>query len=143
MDPVPLFPDSVSPLSRQEIKNIRPDILMISGIANPRSFKRYIRNYSTRITELIFPDHYSFRQKDIDHIIQSYHDIPGEHKMIMTTEKDAMRLQKFTGIDPSVKEKMYYIPVVIDFLNEDTVNFNNHILKYVNQNKRDSILHKK
>jgi len=142
-DPVQVFPDAGSTLSRQEIKDIKPHILMISGIVNPRSFKKYIRNYSTKITDLIFPDHYSFRNKDIQNIIQTFKEMDGEEKMIMTTEKDAMRLQKFPDIDPAVKSKMYYIPIVIDFLNEDTENFNHHILNYVRHNKRDSILHKK
>jgi len=142
-DPVPVFPDTLNALSRQEIKNMKPQILMISGIANPRSFKKYIRNYSTKITELIFPDHYSYRNKDIGYIVQTFNNMDGIQKIIMTTEKDAMRLQKFSEIEPSVKDKMYYIPIVIDFLNEDTENFNNHILNYVRNNKRNSILYKK
>jgi tetraacyldisaccharide 4'-kinase len=142
-DPVQVFPDMDPSLLRQEIKDIKPHILMISGIANPRSFKKYIRNYSTKITELIFPDHYSYKKKDIQHILQTFQEIEGENKMIMTTEKDAMRLKKFPEIDPSVKTKMYYIPIVIDFLNEDTENFNHHILNYVRHNKRDGILHKR
>ena len=142
-DPLPVYPGMDKPLSRQEIKKIKPHVLMISGIANPRSLKKYIRNYSTRITELIFPDHYSFRNSDIEKIIRTFQEIPGEEKLIMTTEKDAMRLQKFQDIISPVKGKMYYIPIVIGFLNEDTRNFNNHIVNYVRNNKRDSILHKK
>ena len=83
------------------------------------------------------------KKKDLENIINTFMEMEGEDKMIMTTEKDAMRLQKFPDIDPSVKAKMYYIPIVIDFLYEDTENFNNQILNYVRHNKRDSILHKK
>jgi tetraacyldisaccharide 4'-kinase len=142
-DPVPVFPETEPVLSRQEIKTIKPNVLMISGIANPRSFKKYIRNYSTKITELIFPDHYAFKNSDILNIMNTFRDMAGENKIILTTEKDAMRFQQFPGIDPDVKSKMYYIPIIIDFLNEDTENFNNHILNYVRNNKRNSILHKK
>jgi tetraacyldisaccharide 4'-kinase len=53
-----------------------------------------------------------------------------------------MRLEKFPDIDVKIKERMYFIPVTISFLNEDTENFNQHILNYVRNNKRNSILHK-
>ena len=64
-------------------------------------------------------------------------------KIIFTTEKDSVRIQTFTDINASIKERFYYIPIGIDFLNEDTDNFNQHILNYVRDNKRDSILLKR
>ena len=66
----------------------------------------------------------------------------GENKLIFTTEKDAARLRKFTNIAAPLREKMYYIPVGIEIINEDGESFNNHIRNYVRNNKRDSILHK-
>jgi len=142
-DPIPVFPDQGKHFSRQEIKDMKPHVLMISGIANPRSLKKYIRNFSTRITDLIFPDHHSFNEKDIRKITDMYYSMEGELKIIFTSEKDAMRLQKFHMMDHEMKARMYYIPIIIDFLNEDTTNFNQQILNYVRNNKRNSILHKK
>lgn len=141
--PKPVFKTIQKVLTREEIKNLKPQILMISGIVNPRSFKKFIRNYSTHITELIYPDHHSFTKKDIDIITSRFNAIVGNEKIIFTTEKDAMRLEKFSDIDINIKERMYFIPVTISFLNEDTDNFNQHILNYVRNNKRNSILHKK
>lgn len=142
-EPKPVFPLSGNPLTREEIKKMKPQILMVAGIANPRSFKKFIRNYSTYIKEVIYPDHYDFKPKDIHHIISTFHSLSGDEKMIFTTEKDSMRIQTFTDIDTSIKERFYYIPISIDFLNEDTDHFNQHILNYVRDNKRDSILLKR
>ena len=64
-------------------------------------------------------------------------------KLIFTTEKDATRLRKFTNIEASIRDRMFYIPVSIEILNEDGENFNNQIRSYVRHNKRDSILHKR
>ncbi len=141
--PRPVFKSIQKVLTREEIKSIKPHILMLSGIANPRSFKKFVRNYSTHITELIYPDHYNYSERDMDFIISKFNEIESTQKMIFTTEKDAMRLEKFSDIDISLKERMYYIPVTISFLNEDTENFNQHILSYVRNNRRNSILHKK
>ncbi|KPK88221.1 MAG: hypothetical protein AMS27_00255 [Bacteroides sp. SM23_62_1] len=142
-NPIPVFRISGNPLTREEIKKMKPQIMMVAGIANPRSFKKFVRNYSTHITELIYPDHHDYKPRDIDHIISAFHALSGNEKIIFTTEKDAMRLQKYTDIDAVIKEKFYYIPIYIDFLNEDTDHFNHHIISYVRDNKRNSILFKR
>jgi len=141
--PRPVFKSVPKVLTREEIKSMKPHILMISGIANPRSFKKFVRNYSPHITELLYPDHYTYSDPDMDLIISKFNEIESKQKMIFTTEKDAMRLEKFIDIDVKIKERMYFIPVTISFLNEDTENFNQHILNYVRNNKRNSILYKK
>ncbi len=141
-EPVPVFPDTKASISLLEIKASSPDILMVAGIANPRIFKRYLQGISTRIREVTFPDHHSFRQRDVDQILQAYENMEGRDRFILTTEKDAMRLRKFVNIDVETKNRMFYIPVEIEFLNQDAENFNHQILKYVKDNKRDRILHK-
>lgn len=141
--PKPVFKTVQKVMTREEIKSMKPHILMIAGIANPSSFKNFVINYSTEIADLLYPDHYSYNEKDIDFIIKKFRAIESTEKIIFTTEKDAMRLEKFYEIDNDIKERMYFIPVTIGFLNEDTENFNQHILSYVRNNKRNSILHKK
>jgi len=142
-EPIPVFSDASPEISPIEIKASCPTILMVTGIANPRIFKRHLRSISTRIREMTFPDHHGFSQRDFNHILQVYNNMEGEDRFIFTTEKDAMRLRKFTNIDLEIKNRLFYIPIETEFLNEDTENFNTQILKYVKNNKRDSILHKK
>jgi len=98
-DPQLVFRISSNPCTREEIKKMKPQILMVAGIANPRSFKKFIRNYSTNIKELVYPDHYEYKPKDINNIISAFQALEGIEKIIFTTEKDAMRLQKFKDID--------------------------------------------
>jgi tetraacyldisaccharide 4'-kinase len=142
-EPIPVFRDASTDISLSAIKAASPTILMVTGIANPRLFKRHLRSISTRIREMTFPDHHHFSQRDINEILHAYDNIQGEDRFIFTTEKDAMRLRKFTNIDLEIKNRLFYIPIDTEFLNDDTENFNNQILKYVKNNKRDSILHKK
>ena len=61
-----------------------------------------------------------------------------KEKYIITTEKDAARLREFTNIAESIKPAFWYIPVGIDFLNEEKKEFDNLIIDYVRKNKRNN-----
>jgi len=140
--PQPVFESEVKIPDLDKIKASRPSILMVTGIAGPRLYKKHLRGISTRITEMSFPDHHAFSEKDIQRISRAFNELEGPEAYIFTTEKDAMRLKGFPGIAPAIKERMFYIPVVIEILNEDIENFQSQIRNYVRSNKRDSILHK-
>ena len=142
--PRPVFPDAARDhLDHDQIRSLKPKLLMLAGIANPRLYKKYLRSISTKIEEVTYPDHHYYREKDISAICRRYLDMEGEEKFFFTTEKDAMRLQKFGEIQHDIKSRMYYVPLEIDFLNEDSNTFNQLILSYVRNNRRNSILHKK
>lgn len=141
--PRKVFPDTGEPLNPEEIKQVKPHILMVTGIAGPRLYKKHLRSYSTRIRELTYPDHHAYSRRDIERIIRAFNEMEGEEKFLFTTEKDAVRLRKFTNIESPIRERMYYAPVGISILNEDRENLNNHIRNYVRDNKRNSILHKR
>jgi acetylornithine deacetylase/succinyl-diaminopimelate desuccinylase-like protein len=70
-------------------------------------------------------------------IKENYSDIYTRNKLLVTTEKDAMRM-----LDPEVKEQasqlpFYYIPMEIDFHEKDKQIFDETIIKYVKENKRE------
>ncbi|MFC2115747.1 tetraacyldisaccharide 4'-kinase [Bacteroidota bacterium] len=142
-EPVPVFRDNEQPMSISDMKSSKPRILMVSGIAGPRLFKKHLRSISPQITEMIYPDHHSFSERDILRMEDKFKEMEGSDKLIFTTEKDATRLRKFTNIASSMRERMYYVPVGIEIMNEDVESFNNQIRNYVRNNKRNSILHKK
>lgn len=141
--PVAVFNDIDSSISLTDMKASKPGILMVTGIAGPRHYKKHLRGISTNIREMIYPDHHSFTEKDVARIQQTFKEMDEKDKLIFTTEKDAMRLRNFTNIDPRIRDRMFYIPVGIEVLNEGMDDFNNQIRNYVRDNKRDSILHKK
>lgn len=126
--------------------NINKDkagILVFTGIANPRPLRRFARGISTKIQSLAFPDHHNFTVKDIKKLNDIYDSFPTDSKFILTTEKDAARLQSMDYVPDNLKKVMFYVPITIYFLNDDTKNFNQHIINYVRYNKRSSILHNK
>jgi tetraacyldisaccharide 4'-kinase len=140
---IPVFPDSAKEIDAEEIKKFQPGFLLVTGIANPRMLKRHLKDISENIIELKYPDHYAFRQKDINEICSRFKAMDGNSNFIVTTEKDAMRLQFFPLIEEEVKSRLYYIPVQVKFLDNEESQFNKHIQSYVGNNKRNRFLSKK
>lgn len=121
----------------------KPAILLVSGIANPRTVKPFARKISTEIRDLMFGDHHRYTARDINMIIALFTEIETENKIILTTEKDAVKIREFEKELHSISPKLFYIPISVEFLNQDENNFNAQIINYVRSNKRDNILHKK
>ena len=117
-------------------------IILLTGIANPKPLKEYIvENISKNIQELEYSDHYNFKESDFKSIKHKFDSINSDKKIIITTEKDAMRLQKFSNIADNLKNSFFYIPIQVKFLNNRTDNFNQQIIDYVRKNKKHSFLY--
>lgn len=103
------------------------DILLITGIANPKPLLEHLSKFSNRVKHLKFRDHHNFTDSDIKNIISEYKKL-GEYKLILTTEKDYVRLKTFDYL----REHIYYWPinVIIDRKEE----FDRCILDYISKN---------
>ena len=141
--PVPVFDSRDKDADYSEITQ-SPDcgIVLITGIANPKPLFDYLHNTFTEITHLSFPDHYNFKEKDIQNISSAYKDLKSPVKYLITTEKDAVRLREFTNIAEPIKSALFYIPVGIHFLNDDKDEFDKLIVDYVRKNKRNNSVSK-
>jgi tetraacyldisaccharide 4'-kinase len=112
-------------------------ILLFAGIANYYPLEFYLKDYCVELEILKFPDHHRYRKKDIMHILDTFDSMFSQNKLMVTTEKDAVRLR-----DPEINKmlKFYpvcYVPIKINFHKNDKVRFNNQILQYVKENSRD------
>jgi tetraacyldisaccharide 4'-kinase len=112
--------------------------VLITGIAVPDPLKRFLERHFIEIIHLNFPDHHYFSQRDIEKIKDAWKDLKSDEKILITTEKDAVRLREFTNIEDSLKRAFYYIPMKVSFLKDDTDAFNNLIFDYVRKNTRDN-----
>ncbi|MFB6320416.1 tetraacyldisaccharide 4'-kinase [Saccharicrinis sp. FJH54] len=112
--------------------------LVVTGIAQPEIFKAHIDSIVKESELLQFPDHHQFTKKDFELIKKRYLQIGNKDKVIITTEKDAMRLFEVETLIPKeIKSFMYYIPVRVEFLYNGKKEFDKTIIDYVNQNKRN------
>ncbi len=139
-EPRQVFSQGMPFPEREIMKSEKARILMVTGIVSPRPLKKHLRGISPRITQLVFPDHHRFRKRDIARIREVWDKMEGKLKVLVTTEKDAVRLRQTAGMDDEIKKHMYYIPVTVKFIDDEGGSFNNKIIDYVGKNKRNHIL---
>jgi tetraacyldisaccharide 4'-kinase len=90
------------------------EVLLVSGIANPRPLKKYLVDNSGTYYEILYNDHHIFTIDDWKEIQKRFHSIQSADKIILTTEKDAVRLMKF---EQSMRNlPVYAIPIQVKFL---------------------------
>lgn len=103
------------------------DILLITGIANPKPLINHLSKFSNKVKHLKFRDHHNFSDSDIKSIISEYKKL-GEYKIILTTEKDYVRLKSFDYL----RDIVYYWPINVNI--DRAEEFNKIIIDYVRKN---------
>ena len=77
-----------------------------------------------------FKDHHNYTINDIENILSYYNRVKDVKKLILTTEKDSVKLLQFnkelTGLE------IYFIPIEIEVNNKE--NFDKKLIEYVSTN---------
>lgn len=124
LQPKSLFTDDKKTLENSSI-------ILVTGIANSHSLIEYIESEKGKIKHHHnFRDHYNYKTKDIKKIIQSFSSISNSDRLILTTEKDAVRLKKYKEYFDGIP--IYFIPIQVKF--HGKTNFNSLINEYVEEN---------
>ncbi|MBN2664282.1 MAG: tetraacyldisaccharide 4'-kinase [Bacteroidales bacterium] len=106
------------------------DILLITGIANPEYFTDHVRkNISDKIEIISFRDHKNFNEKNLQQIKEKFKKISSDNKIILTTEKDAIRLKSI--ITDDLKNFIFYQKIELEFLFGMQKEFEDSILEVV------------
>jgi len=121
-----------------DLKNIKTNsVLLITGIAKSDTLYYYLKIRYNSIDHLKYEDHHTFNNKDVETIKDKFSHLYGKNKIIITTEKDIMRLS-LPEIYNELKElPIFYIPIEVCFHGNDKEEFDNKILKYVTANSRN------
>jgi len=113
----------------------KENIILVTGIAKPNPLLNYLKKSHNVLEHCKFTDHYRFKEKDIDDISNLLIKFAELDPIIVTTEKDAMRL---IGCEFEVKVKQqpwYYQTITVEL--DDKEKFDKLILDYVQENRRD------
>lgn len=130
-DWIPLYQDI--PLIEGDSRKVNT-ILMVTGIAFPSPLEEYLRPFCSDLTKLTFPDHHSFSEKDIVMIRDTFNALPTRRKLIVTTEKDAMRLQKEEYRKVMGDIPIYYLPIRSNFHPRDKEVFDKTLSELMSRN---------
>lgn len=123
-------------------ENMLPNVLLITGIASPKKLLEDITPFCKSINHMQFADHHQFSEVDAESINFAYK-MTGKPCVIVTTEKDAMRMLNLKGLSKGVRQNLYFLPINIEFLQNDEEKFNHIILDYVQKNSRNNSMAEK
>ena len=131
-------------LSLSGLKAEGRPIVLLTGIAAPQQMEYDLQQYC-QFTPLHFPDHHYFTRRDLQRITDKLRAV-GEHAIIVTTEKDAARLEALKQgsqderrLLQALQEDIYVLPARVQFLGQgDAEKFHKIITEYVAKNPRDS-----
>lgn len=124
-------------IERSQLKQF-DNLLLVAGIANPQPLISELTKHNAEISCLVYKDHHQFSTKDIEEINKRYDSLDGNNNLIVTTEKDAMRLLSCKGLNDSVKDNIYALPVEVKILQDKETLFNKNIYDYVKEDTRNS-----
>ncbi len=117
--------NSFSEMHLEELENY--EVLLVTGIANAQPLVDFLRPKVKNLIHLSFKDHHNFDEAEVEKMYEKLQEIKGD-KVLITTEKDFMRLKGFKRIE----EYLYYIPIESKIENSQA--FNQKIYDYVGSN---------
>lgn len=112
----------------------KTEVLLVTGIANPKPLKKYLEERTDSYHMLPYNDHHIFTIDDWRDIIRRYKQVDSPYKMILTTEKDAMRLMKFSGELNGIP--FYVVPIEHRFLFGEGESFDNAVVSFIQNFKK-------
>jgi tetraacyldisaccharide 4'-kinase len=115
----------------QWVLTMRDEVLLVCGIANPLPLKNYLHEHTHTYYQLSYNDHHIFSIEDLQEIKERFNQIDSKSKLILTTEKDAVRLVKYT--EELNEIPLYVLPIKPQFLFDTEQAFNQLVLDYLAQ----------
>jgi tetraacyldisaccharide 4'-kinase len=107
------------------------EVLLVCGIANPKPIKDYLLERAYTYHQRNYNDHHIFTIDDLTEIREKYDDMDAAQKLILTTEKDAVRFTKFTEQLEALP--MYVLPIRHSFLFNGSGPFNRLVIDFINR----------
>ena len=126
--PQPLFPAEArsAPLAKGE------RVIALSGIGNPGPFLQTLRERYDVAAEVTRKDHHVYRVRDMQALAALLAQYPDA--AIVTTEKDAVKLRRSRKVPAVVRERLYYMPIDISFIEDSATDFLQKIEEDVRRN---------
>jgi tetraacyldisaccharide 4'-kinase len=101
-------------------------VLLFTGIANTHSIYNHLAEIARDVVHVPFKDHHIFINADIAKIMKAFNNISNPHKVIITTEKDSMRLHVGELMKDFGTAPLVYLPISVKVHNE--ADFENEII---------------
>jgi tetraacyldisaccharide 4'-kinase len=136
---------SLNTKEKKPLSDITNDtaIFLLTGIANPQPLLNKLEGYSKLITHHDYPDHHNFSTGNITKLAEEFNSCKSAKKSIITTEKDAQRLQSAALMELLKDLSVYYLPISAKIHEPDEARFNTLIENYVAEHIQHNNIHQK
>jgi len=88
-------------------------VVLFTGIANANDLKKNLQSKAKEVKHLEYPDHHWYSLVEIMKVVDTFKQIQGEDKIIITTEKDAARLHQASVVEQLGNLPLFYMPIHI------------------------------
>ncbi|WP_080056610.1 tetraacyldisaccharide 4'-kinase [Spirosoma aerolatum] len=103
----------VSFATHQPVADLK-NVVLVSGLANADPLENYVRQAYGMQKHVRFADHYAYTRADLESILTNRPD----GSVVLTTEKDWVKLDDLLTAEERSTWPLYYLPVAIQFLAE-------------------------
>lgn len=131
-----LFPDNNSTLVSLDSIH-EHSVILLTGIVSQKLILQELKSKCSNIISLNYSDHHTFSRNDLLQLERKTDRLNTSKKLIITTEKDAVRLIDNPHLPDSIKKYIFVLPVKVKVLNNQTTVFTKKIIEYVRENKRN------
>lgn len=95
------------------------EVLLVTGIANTKPLKKYVKYQFKFNSHLAFPDHHNYTTDDYALIFKKFRQIKATRKCILTTEKDMVKWKESDMSRHLANVPVFYLPVEVYFLENE------------------------
>lgn len=138
----PLFRKNKDAPEIKKLKGENYSCLLVTGIANPKPIQDYVEKYIRKTEVLAYADHQEYGPEHVKEVTRKFSLLEEGKRIIITTEKDAVKLSQLKFSDQEIMKSFYYLPVTVKFQDRSDKQFNEQLDRYVSENKGISRLHK-
>ena len=121
-------------LLNQEEKHpfeLQTDMLLLSAIANTDYLLAYLSEQAKSVQTLEFVDHHYFKEEDLTELKRRFERMDSKNKIIVTTEKDAARLELHHDFFLEHRLPVYVLPVEVTFCDDDEAGFQEAVKSFM------------
>ncbi len=115
--PQPLFSDEAA------VPSLQPGtkVIALSGIGNPAPFLENLKKHYDVVSEMTLDDHHVYKVSDMHRLAGLLEEHRGA--VIVTTEKDAVKMMRREKVPAGVRRALYYLPINVSFIEDSATDF--------------------
>ena len=120
---------------------LRPDVhreldmdthlLLVSAIANTDYLLQHLAGQAPSVQTMEFEDHHYFDETDLNDLLRRFDAMPQKNKIILTTEKDAARLELHHPFFWKHELPVFVLPIEVAFLDDDENRFREDVKQFL------------